>query len=98
LSDNSHYSANLRPSSAITFPRYPLVDRVQSSGRADRPNGSDGWRSPGAIAACGPNDCWAFGDKITPVKWSFIAVDAEGNDHFAEALVEQEAVALYEPA
>ena len=59
--------------------------------------GSDGWLAPGAVAACDPNYSWAFGDEITPVKWSFIAVDADGNDYFAEAIVEQAATALYEP-
>lgn len=58
---------------------------------------SGGWLAPGAVAACDPNYCFAFGDSITPVKWSFIAVDSEGNDYFAEAEVGQEAVALYEP-
>lgn len=63
----------------------------------DKPRDPDGWLAPGTVAACDPNYCWAFGDKITPVKWSFIAVDAQGNDYFAEALVSDEAVALYEP-
>lgn len=57
----------------------------------------DGWLAPGAVAACDPNYCFAFGDEISPVKWSFIAVDAEGNDEFAEALVPQEACARFEP-
>ena len=65
---------------------------------SSEPSEGDGWLAPGAIAACDPNYCWAFGDEITPVKWSFIAVDAEGNDYFAEALVEQSAATLFEPA
>lgn len=56
-----------------------------------------GWIQPGQVAACDPNYSLAFGDEISPVRWSFIAVDAEGNDYFAEALVGQEAAQLYEP-
>ena len=64
---------------------------------SDNSENSDGWLEPGAVAACDPNYCFAFTDEITPVKWSFIAVDAEGNDYFAEAAVGQDAVALYGP-
>ncbi len=56
-----------------------------------------GWLKPGQIASCDPNYHFAFGEELTPVKWSFIAVDAEGNDYFAEAIVPEEAVAIFEP-
>jgi len=56
-----------------------------------------GWLAPGSVAACDPNYCPSFSEKITPVKWCFIAVDAEGNDYFAGAIVGQDAVALNEP-
>ena len=57
----------------------------------------DGWLALGQVAVCDPNYSWAFGEEISPVKWSFIAVDAEGNDYFAESIVSQEAATLFEP-
>ena len=63
----------------------------------DAGNLKDGWLQPGQVAACDPNYHFAFGEEVTPVKWSFIAVDSDGNDELAEALVEQSAVTLYDP-
>lgn len=58
----------------------------------------NGWIKPGQVAVCDPNYSFAFGDEITPVKWSFIAVDSDGNDYFDEAIVPQDAATLYDPA
>ena len=57
----------------------------------------DGWLAPGQVAACDLNYSFAFSPKISPVKWSFIAVDAEGKDYFAEAMVDAEVATLFEP-
>jgi hypothetical protein len=57
----------------------------------------DGWLQPGDVAACDPNYSFAFGDEISPVKWSFVAVDSQDNDYFAEATVPSEAASLYDP-
>ena len=75
------------------------ADFVEWYGDGDgdsKPDG-EGWLAPGAVAACDPNYSWAFTEEITPVTWAFIAVDAEGKDYFAEAVVPSEAASLYEP-
>jgi hypothetical protein len=52
----------------------------------------DGWLMPGKIAACDPN--WSGGspDCFPQLKWSFLAVDRDGNTYFDEAEVTLEAV------
>ena len=60
----------------------------------ERPD-RDGWIAPGQTVICDPNYSWAFGDELSPIKWSFLAVDSDGNDYFGEALVTQDAVSLY---
>jgi len=50
---------------------------------------ADGWLRPGGTATCHVN--WHYSGSSIDVtmiaKWAFIAVDAEGNDYFAEAIV-----------
>ena len=88
--EDDWFGVNIRKRSLRT------ADFVEWYGDADGLDG-DGWLAPGAVAACDPNYCFAFTDEITPVKWCFIAVDAEGNDYFAEAMVTMDAAALYDP-
>jgi len=52
----------------------------------------DGWILPGHTAVCDPN--WHGGDldHFPRVKWSFLAVDREGETYFDEAEVAKECV------
>jgi len=52
----------------------------------------DGWILPGSTAICDPN--WHGGDleHFPRVKWSFLAVDRDGETYFDEAEVEKECV------
>ncbi len=56
-----------------------------------------GWLAPGAKGVCDPNWQLAFCEEIGTTKWGFIAVDAEGNDYYAEAIVPQEVCVRYDP-
>jgi hypothetical protein len=47
----------------------------------------DGWLLPGGTATCGVNWDWSEGREAQRVKWAYIAVDSQGQDYFAEALV-----------
>ena len=83
----------------VNVRRRPLRNADFREWYGDDSGGDPGeWLAPGAVAVCDPNYSWAFSDEISPVKWSFLAVDSEGNDYFAEALVPQEAAALYDPS
>ena len=47
----------------------------------------NGWLRPGGKATCFVNWHWTETPEDLPVKWAYIAVDARGNDYFAEAAV-----------
>jgi len=48
---------------------------------------ADGWIRPGGIASCRVNwHATETADDIS-IRWAYVAVDAYGNDYFAEALV-----------
>jgi hypothetical protein len=55
----------------------------------------DGWLQPGQTCVCDPNWHLAFGDSLVATKWAYLAVDHECQAHFAEAMVERDAVELY---
>ena len=48
---------------------------------------ADGWILPGGTASCRVNWDWSEDGELSPGKWAYIAVDSEGRDYFAEALV-----------
>jgi hypothetical protein len=48
---------------------------------------ADGWLRPGGTASCHVNWHWTETPDDIPSKWAYVAIDAQGNDYFAEAVV-----------
>ena len=48
---------------------------------------ADGWIRSGGTASCHVNWHWSETPDDLPMKWAYVAVDAQGNDYFAEAVV-----------
>ncbi len=47
----------------------------------------DGWLAAGGTATCFVNWHWSPTPVPLTAKWAYIAVDSDGNDYFAEALL-----------
>src|SRR5262249_53185439 len=47
----------------------------------------DGWIRPGGTASCHVNWHWTETPDEVSTKWAYVAVDAQGNDYFVEAIV-----------
>ena len=57
----------------------------------------DAWIKPGQAWVCDPNWHLDVGRKFYDAKWAYLAVDGQGQVHFAEALVHEDVTQPYKP-
>jgi hypothetical protein len=90
MDDGCRYSNNITNG----VMREDIFLKWYSDGQDDT-NFKDGWLLPGKTAVGDPN--WNYGceEDFHPGKWAYIAVDSNGNSHFAEPEITKDSVIFH---